>query len=132
MDGQSKAQGRPQTTKRVIQTTRSWRSVEDATSMLLNKWQLVMTALTRTQKLCPMPKRFLHSLQNIKVIFCFDVIRRITSSIGPVSRCLQSSSLDMGIASSLLRGLKDEMLVSGEMKQFFQTYTQNRWHLLNH
>jgi hypothetical protein len=101
----------PQTTKRVSDATRTWRSVEDAVNMLLSKWESVIRTLVR---LCSDKdpstvsgaNGLLKSLNDVNVIFCFHLVKNVTTYTGPVSRLLQSTSLDLGMACSLIKSLK--------------------------
>jgi len=97
------------TLKRVSETTRSWRSVEDGINTLIECYEVVTDALealkasgTSDAVTVSGASGLLKRLDEFDVIVCMFVLRSILRVTGPVSRMLQGVGTDLAIASTMI------------------------------
>ena len=98
------------THKRVSETMRSWRSVEDGVSVIVARYESIIKALERlssssndatTVSSADGLLRRLHV--DFDVIVTLFMLHNIFQKTGPVSRLLQEVESDYGVAASLLQ-----------------------------
>ena len=96
--------------KRVSDTTRSWRSVEDGVQTVIDRYDVVELSLEKMRDesvdavTVSSATGLVMRLQEFKVIVCLFLLKLIFSITGPVSRLLQGISADLSISSTLLQG----------------------------
>ena len=96
------------TLKRVSDTTRSWRSVEDGVCVVLDCFESIITALEALSVVVAndavtvtLADGLLQRLQNFGIIVTLLMLQNIFKKTGPVSRLLQDVACDYGVAASL-------------------------------
>ena len=96
------------TLKRVSNTTRSWRSVEDGCTTLLQCFPAIVAALQNLEHsddctTVTAARGLLVRLKDFEVILSVHVLRLVFQVTGPASRILQSTTADYAIATHLIR-----------------------------
>ena len=98
------------TLKRVSDTTRSWRSVEDVVSVVIDHYDCIVDALDELSDVSSNDATTVSSadglrcrLQQFDIIVTLFVLRDIFTKTGPVSRLLLGVACDYAVAASLLR-----------------------------
>lgn len=96
------------TLKRVADTTRSWRSVEDGVQMVLHCFDAIVAALVTLSEECANSTTVTsaHGLLkrlDFEVIVCLHILQQVFKITGPCSRILQSTSADIAVAAQLIR-----------------------------
>ena len=106
-------QGRLRSLKRVSDTTRSWRSVEDGVNTLLDCYTVVLLSLEMMKEVSidaatvNSASGLVTRMHDFSVIVCLHILRCIFSVTDPVSRLLQGVSADLAISATLLTACVD-------------------------
>jgi len=104
------------TLKRVADTTRSWRCVEDGVHMALQCFDAISDALENlaTESTDSTTVSSAHGLLkrlDFGFIVCLHILRKVFQITGPCSRILQSTAADISIAAQLLRQCRQMLQV---------------------
>jgi hypothetical protein len=97
------------TLKRVSDTTRSWRSVEDGCVTFIDCFSTIAAALEEVQEqsedsaTVTAARGLLKATADFEVILCIFLLKTIFHETGPTSRILQSVASDMSIAMQLIK-----------------------------
>jgi hypothetical protein len=103
-----KGQQYKKTLKRVSNTTRSWRSVEDSCITVTECFSTIVAALDQLACLCDDPstvstaKGLALRMKDFEFVLSIHLLIVIFTVTGPVSRILQSVSSDMAISTHLI------------------------------
>jgi len=102
------------TLKRVADTTRSWRCVEDGVNMVLQCFDAFSAALTAlsvesTDSTTVTNAQGLLKRLDFEVIVCLYMLQQVFQITGPCSRILQSTSADITVASQLIRQCQQKL-----------------------
>lgn len=115
------------TLKRVSNTTRSWRSVEDAVETLIDCYDVVNMALDKLREECSdaatvnSASGLLSRLNDFTVVVSLFILRSIFRITGSISRMLQAVGTDLGICSNLLNGCIEQfMKIRSEADEHWQ------------
>jgi len=101
------------TLKRVSDTTRSWRSVEDGINTLLECFDSVRDSLAELERTATdittvsSAAGLLQRIQEYDVIVCIYILRSFLAKTGPVSRLLQGVATDLAVVATLINGCID-------------------------
>jgi hypothetical protein len=101
--------------KRVSDTTRSWRSVEDGVQTVIDCYDVVKLSLEKMRDgssdavTVNSATGLVMRLQEFKVIVGLFILKLVFTITGPVSRLLQGISADLSISSTLLQGCINQL-----------------------
>ena len=96
------------TLKRVCNTTRTWRSVEDSCTTVTECFSTILAALNQLTRLCNDPatvstaKGLALRLKDFEVTLSIHLLIVIFTVTGPASRILQSVASDMSVSTHLI------------------------------
>src|SRR6218665_2689764 len=108
-------ESRCKTLKRVSDTTRSWRSVEDGVVTFLDCYAYVEEALERIlndskdASTVNSASGLLKQIADFNVIVCIHILKFVFRITGPASRILQGVAIDLSMVSTLIQGCLDNV-----------------------
>jgi len=114
------------TFKRTGNSTRTWRSVEDATQVVLSRYSELCQSLevlsqSNDASTVTGAQGLLKQLRDITILICLHIIDDILSVTGPVSRIFQATSTDLAVAVNTVNSCKSVLLERRSDRQNFDT-----------
>ena len=112
---QQASSSRRRALKRVADTTRSWRSVEDGVLTFLDCYDVLEESLERLEvestesATVRGANGLLSQIGDFRIIVCLHILKCIFAITGPASRILQGIAIDLSTAVTLVRNCVDKL-----------------------